>query len=292
MGKALDCNGARACRRSVSAAAPAAAAATTAVAAAAATAAVAATAAAATAAADRRRRCRHGSCDGTRRRRCSRPRSAADRAASAPPLAPSRGRPRRAAAGAEAACSGRSVRRFCTKRWSKVCCSGLGMRLGSKSSSMSLVARRRAWPARAAALPPPSTRRLVVAARALLAVAIVALAVVAVVAVAARGRCCRAGRARRGAGRRLPVAASLRCRVALRIGEAADRADIGFVEVDPDAALQAARQHHGAVADADQAADGQADRLEQLAHFAVAAFGDDDAVPVVERLRRRRRRST
>ena len=36
-----------------------------------------------------------------------------------------------------------------------------------------------------------------------------------------------------------------------------------------------------AVADADQPADRQADRVEQLAHLAVAAFGDDDAVPVV-----------
>ena len=64
-------------------------------------------------------------------------------------------------------------------------------------------------------------------------------------------------------------------------GETPDRTHVAVFQVDPDATLQAARQHHGPVADADQAADRQLDRVEQLAHFAVAPFGDDDAVPVI-----------
>src|SRR5690349_7997458 len=57
--------------------------------------------------------------------------------------------------------------------------------------------------------------------------------------------------------------------------------DVALVELHPGAALEPARQHHRAVADADQPADGMADRLEQAPHLAVAALGDGDAVPAV-----------
>ena len=67
-------------------------------------------------------------------------------------------------------------------------------------------------------------------------------------------------------------------------GELANRPHVVVVEVDPDAALQAARQHHGAVADADQPAHRQADLFEEAPHLAIAPFGDDDPVPVVSAL--------
>ena len=64
-------------------------------------------------------------------------------------------------------------------------------------------------------------------------------------------------------------------------GELADAPHVVGREVDPDAAPESARQHHRAVADADQPADRQPDGVEQLPHLAVAAFGDDDAIPAV-----------
>src|SRR5437867_2870578 len=64
-------------------------------------------------------------------------------------------------------------------------------------------------------------------------------------------------------------------------GQAAQQAHVGLVEIDPDAALEPARQHHGAIADTDQATDGEADRVEELAHLAIAPFGDDHAIPMV-----------
>src|SRR5574343_390996 len=80
-----------------------------------------------------------------------------------------------------------------------------------------------------------------------------------------------------------------RCRLAgvaaLRlVGQATQRLQVVTGQVDPGAALEATRQHDAAVADADQATDGQADRVEELADLAVAAFGDDHAVPVVHPL--------
>ena len=53
---------------------------------------------------------------------------------------------------------------------------------------------------------------------------------------------------------------------AVHAGQCANGAQVVFADLDPDAALEATRQHHGAVADADQAADRQADRVEELAH--------------------------
>ena len=67
-------------------------------------------------------------------------------------------------------------------------------------------------------------------------------------------------------------------------GRPHQRLDVALVELHPGAALEAARQHHGAVADADEAADGVADRLEQAAHLAVAAFVNGHAVPDVRAL--------
>src|SRR6185369_4970680 len=52
------------------------------------------------------------------------------------------------------------------------------------------------------------------------------------------------------------------------------RADIALVQFHPGAALQPPRQHHRAVADADQPADGVAQCLEQPPDLAVAAFGN------------------
>ena len=123
--------------------------------------------------------------------------------------------------------------------------------------------------------------RLVGPTRTLLASAVVALpiAVAVAVAVAAPRAALVAARAGAGLGARVVALA-----LALRIGQATDRLHVGFVEIDPDAALEAERQHHGAVADADQPAHSETDRLEQLSHLAIAAFGDDDPVPGVQAL--------
>ena len=67
-------------------------------------------------------------------------------------------------------------------------------------------------------------------------------------------------------------------------GQAAQQLDIILGQINPDAAPQTARQHHRAVADSDQPADGQAHGVEQLANFAIAALGDDHAVPMVDPL--------
>ena len=184
---------------------------------------------------------------------------------------------RRAAAGAEAAVRADAARPW-TKRWSKVCCSGLGIAARIEV----VVARRRSSPPSAGAA--RSRRRRIEAAprRARapcgrcrsLRLRDRSAAVAA--AVARPPRSSRRLAPRVAALRRSRSGASL-----LAAGEAADRAHVVLVEIDPDAALQAVRQHHRAVADADQPAHRQADRVEQLAHLAIAAFGDDDAVPVV-----------
>ena len=100
----------------------------------------------------------------------------------------------------------------------------------------------------------------------------IAVAVAATVVVAASG-----------AARALVVVVvvTLAARCALAARQAPDRAHVAVLEVDPHAALQAERKHHGAVADANQAAHCEPTSVEQLANFAVAAFGDDNAVPVV-----------
>ena len=67
----------------------------------------------------------------------------------------------------------------------------------------------------------------------------------------------------------------------LHTGSRHQSLDIGLVQLHPGAALEAARQHHGAIANADQAADRMTHGLEHAAHFAVAAFGDGHAVPAV-----------
>ena len=77
------------------------------------------------------------------------------------------------------------------------------------------------------------------------------------------------------------VVVALGSRRALAAREATDHAHVAFFEVDPHAALQPERQHHGAVANADQPAYREPASVEKLAHLAVAALGDDDAVPVV-----------
>ena len=59
---------------------------------------------------------------------------------------------------------------------------------------------------------------------------------------------------------------------------------LGLIQINKTAPAQATRQHHTAVADADQPADAQAHLVKQLAHLAVAAFGDDHAVPAVHAL--------
>ena len=65
-------------------------------------------------------------------------------------------------------------------------------------------------------------------------------------------------------------------------GQATQVAKVVFVEIDPDTALQPAWQHHAAVANADEPADGMTHGLEQTPHLAVASFSDDAAVPVVD----------
>src|SRR6185312_6253118 len=64
-------------------------------------------------------------------------------------------------------------------------------------------------------------------------------------------------------------------------GALAEFLDRGFVERFAIAATQGAREFDGAVADALQAADEEALRIPQAAHFAVATFADRDAEPAV-----------
>ncbi|MEO7056736.1 MAG: hypothetical protein ABI281_04475, partial [Caldimonas sp.] len=65
-------------------------------------------------------------------------------------------------------------------------------------------------------------------------------------------------------------------------GEAANRTHVGIVQIDPDTALEAVRQHDRAIPDANEPAHGQVDSLEKFPHLAVATFGDDDAIPSVQ----------
>src|SRR5471032_1186102 len=55
-----------------------------------------------------------------------------------------------------------------------------------------------------------------------------------------------------------------------------------FIHLFPTATLQATRQDHRTVTGTDQARDGQADCFEHAAHFAVTAFADHHAVPLVD----------
>ena len=58
-------------------------------------------------------------------------------------------------------------------------------------------------------------------------------------------------------------------------------ADITLTQLHKGATLQAAWQHHGAIADTNQAADGVADSLKHTSHFAVASLRNGHAVPTV-----------
>ena len=58
-------------------------------------------------------------------------------------------------------------------------------------------------------------------------------------------------------------------------------ANVALAQLHKCTALQAAWQHHCAVANTNQAAHGVADGLEHAAHFAVTAFRNSDAVPTV-----------
>ena len=89
---------------------------------------------------------------------------------------------------------------------------------------------------------------------------------------------------RRRAASFAPAIAARIARLAVAGREPANGAHIVLVEVGPDAALEAARQHHGAITDSNQPADRQPDGVEQLAHLAVAPFRDDDPIPVVDAL--------
>ena len=57
--------------------------------------------------------------------------------------------------------------------------------------------------------------------------------------------------------------------------------NILIIELNKSAPFQTTRQHHGAVANADQAADGVTDRFKHAAHFAVATFRNRHAVPAI-----------
>ena len=95
------------------------------------------------------------------------------------------------------------------------------------------------------------------------------------------GRCPCCGAAP-GCGWWLPCAPILRLLVTAAHASSHGQAfDVAVVELGPDAAAQAAWQHDGAVADADQAADRVADRLEHARTSRFAALGDRDAVPAV-----------
>ena len=87
---------------------------------------------------------------------------------------------------------------------------------------------------------------------------------------------------------RLPLfllrAAALPVGIAAAFAQArhhAQQLDVVRRQIHRRAALQAARQHHRAVADADQPTHGQADGVEQPPHLAIAALRDLDAVPMV-----------
>ena len=69
--------------------------------------------------------------------------------------------------------------------------------------------------------------------------------------------------------------------VALALGHVAQDGHVVIAKVDPDTAAQATWQHHRAVANTDEPAHSVSGGLEEFAHFAVAAFGDDHAVPMV-----------
>src|SRR5436190_6964413 len=82
----------------------------------------------------------------------------------------------------------------------------------------------------------------------------------------------------------LPLLAAAAAFVTPAAGEAADRANVVGPEIDPDAALEPARQDDRAVANSNQPAHREPDLFEQPTHFAIAAFGDDDTVPMVRAL--------
>src|SRR5690606_6742662 len=79
----------------------------------------------------------------------------------------------------------------------------------------------------------------------------------------------------------LALAGSLAAAFFLDAERGHETAHVVFFQLFPTPALQARRQGHRAVAGTDQARDGQPDRLEHAAHFAVAAFADHHAVPLV-----------
>ena len=83
--------------------------------------------------------------------------------------------------------------------------------------------------------------------------------------------------------RRIAIAVAVRACVGVsnRRCQTTDGTHVTVFQVHPHAALQATRQHHGSIADSDQPADGEFDRIEQFAHLAVASFGDDDTVPMI-----------
>jgi hypothetical protein len=58
-------------------------------------------------------------------------------------------------------------------------------------------------------------------------------------------------------------------------------ANIGFAQFHPSATLQPARQHHGAVADTNQATNCMANGFEHASDFAVSSFRNGYTVPTV-----------
>jgi hypothetical protein len=68
---------------------------------------------------------------------------------------------------------------------------------------------------------------------------------------------------------RITALIGLRFSACYRTGQ---RPDIVFVELDKRTTLEAARQHHGAVANADETAHCMPHRFKHAADFAVAAF--------------------
>jgi hypothetical protein len=72
-----------------------------------------------------------------------------------------------------------------------------------------------------------------------------------------------------------------RFRAAQRIRQ---RGNVVVIELDEGSALEAARQHDRAIANANQTADGVADRFKHAAHFAVAALRNSHLVPAVSAL--------
>jgi hypothetical protein len=59
------------------------------------------------------------------------------------------------------------------------------------------------------------------------------------------------------------------------------RGDVVFIELDKSTALEAARQHDRAIANANQTANGVSDSFKHTPHFAVSAFGNRHLVPAV-----------